>query len=179
MAVINRTPYRNLILTGPMGVGKTGVGRRIQQQMEGSQFFDLEIEIQNREGYSAEQIRATFGLARLRSLENQLVEEMTLRRSCIIAVNGFTLLDPSNLERLRETGPILCLTAALGEILRRVHVTEGGRFHDPNYRAVVVGRLKREGEIARTGLPVLDTTALKMEEVAQRAKTFWLNESDF
>lgn len=179
MAVINRTPYRNLILTGPMGVGKTGIGRRIQQQMEGSQFFDLEIEIQTREGYTAEQIRATFGLARLRSLENQLVEEMTLRRSSIIAVNGFTLLDPANLERLRETGPVLCLTAALGEILRRVHVTEGGRFHDPDYRAIVLGRIKREGEIAKMNLASLDTSNLNLEAAASKAKEFWLNESDF
>jgi shikimate kinase len=178
MPVIGRTPYRNLILTGTIGVGKTGAGRRIAAKLEGATFIDMEIEIQNREGYTPEQIRATFGLSRLRHIESELVQEISLRRSTVIAVSGLTLLDPSNLERLQETGPILCLTTALGEILRRVHVTQGGRFHDPEIRAAIIGRLKREGEVRLLNLPTLDTSRLTIEEVAERATTFWLAQSD-
>ncbi len=178
MPVINRTPYRNLILTGTVGVGKTGVGRRLAQQMEGASFLDLEIELTNREGHTPEKIRETFGLARLRSLENALVEEISLKRSTILAVSGLTLLDPLNLDRLQETGPILCLRADLGEILRRVHVTEGGRFHQSDFRLGLLGRLKRERAVTDLGLSLLDTTNLKIEETVQRAKTFWLQQSD-
>jgi shikimate kinase len=178
MALVNQVPYRNLILTGTMGVGKTRVGRDLHRLMPGSGFWDLEIELQNREGYSPEQIRETFGLARLRSLESQLVEEICLRRSSIIAVNALTLLDPLNLDRLRATGPVLCLRADLGEILRRLHVNMGGRFHDPNYRAGVIGRLKREGAIHELGLMVLDTTRLDLDSTTTQAKQFWLEQAD-
>jgi shikimate kinase len=178
MPVINRTPYRNLILTGTLGTGKTGVGRRISDQMEGAAFIDMEVEIQNREGYTVEQIRETFGLARVRSLENQMVGEITLRRSTVLAISGLTLMEPSNLERLRETGPVLCLTAALGEILRRLHVAQGGRFHDRETRAAAIGRLKREGQVLTLDLPKLDTTGVKIENVVQKAIEFWLSESD-
>jgi len=178
MPVVNRTPYRNLILTGTMGVGKTGAGRLVAQKMDGANFIDLEIEIYQREGYTPEQIRATFGAARLRSVENRLVEEMTLRRSTVLAVGGLVLLDPANRARLRETGPILCLTAALGEILRRLHVLHGGRFHDVEMRSLAIGRLKRESELLRLDLPRFDTTNMTVEAVAQHAITFWMAESD-
>ncbi len=178
MPVINRTPYRNLILTGTTGVGKTGVGREIARHMEDAHFLDLEIELQQRHGNTADEIKERFGIARLRTLESQLVDEISLRRSTIIAVSGLTLLEPQNLERLRETGPVLCLTAQLGEILRRLHVSYGGWFHEIHHRSVILGRIRREKQALELNLPVLDTTGLRMDEVAQQAKTFWLENSD-
>lgn len=178
MPVINRTPYRNLILTGTIGTGKTGVGSRVARSMSGATFVDLEIEIQNREGMTVEQIRETFGQARVRSLEQRLVNEMTLHRSTVIAVSGVTLLDPLNLENLRETGPTLCLTADLGEILRRLHVTHGGRFHEPELRAAFLGRLKRESGVLALDIPQFDTTGVKIEAVAQQVAEFWRAQSD-
>jgi len=178
MPVVNRTPYRNLILTGTAGVGKTNVGRRIAERMDDAHFIDLEIEIQRREGYTPAQIRETFGVARLQSLESNLIEEMTLRRSTIIAASGATLLDSGNLDRLRETGPVLCLVAALGEILRRLHVSQGARFHFPETRAQIIGRLKRERGVLELDLAQLDTTGLGIDQVVQQAADFWLQQSD-
>lgn len=178
MAVINRTPYRNLILTGTTGTGKTGVGRLVATQMEDANFLDMEIELQQRHGYSADEIKERFGIARLRTLESQLVDEMSLRRSTVLAVSGLTLLEAQNLERLRETGPILCLTASLGETLRRLHVAYGGWFQEASNRSMLLGRIKREKKSLELNLPVLDTTGLTMEEVARQAKIFWLEQSD-
>jgi shikimate kinase len=178
MPVINRTPYRNLILTGTMGVGKTTIGQRIAAQMDGAAFVDMEIQIQDREGYTPAQIRETFGEARLRQIESDLIEEITLRRSTVIAISGVTLLETINLDRLRETGPLLCLTAALGEILRRLHVMQGGQFHEVRNRSLALGRLKREGQVRSLNLPSLDTTALDIDETIRQATAFWLEQSD-
>lgn len=178
MPVINRTPYRNLILTGSMGVGKTGIGRLIVQQMKDADFFDLETAIEQREGYSPERIREQFGIARLRSIENEMVHEASLRRSTVMAISGTALLDEANRLRLSETGPVLCLTASLGEILRRLHVTQGGHFHDLNTRAAIIGRLKRERQVLELDIPKLDTTNLKIEEAAKQALEFWMTQSD-
>ncbi len=177
MPVINRIPYRNLILTGYMGVGKTVVGRSIAKQLD-IPFHDIESEIELREGQSAESIRDLFGESRLRTLEAELVREMALVRQAVVVVNGPTLLDTANLERLRETGPVLCLTAVLNEVLRRLHVAQGARFHSPNARATALGRLKREQRVLELALPQLDTTGLTIEVVTERAIQFWMEHAD-
>lgn len=177
MPVINRIPYRNLILTGYMGVGKTAVGRRIAEQL-GIEFYDIENEIQMREGMSAEQIRSLLGESRLKNVESELVSELTLLRSAVITVNGPTMLDSANFDRLRQSGPVLCLSAALNEVLRRMHVARGARFHSPDERAKVLGRLKREMAVLGLELPQLDTTGLPVETVTERAIDFWMTQAD-
>jgi shikimate kinase len=177
MPVINRVPHRNLILTGHMGVGKTAVARTIARQLD-VEYYDLETEIEQREGQSAETIRELFGEARLRTLESQMVKELTLVRSAVIAVNGPTLLDAANLDMLHATGPVLCLTATLDEVLRRLHVARGANFHSPDVRSVALGRLKRERKILEIDLPHLDTTGLSVKIVAERAIQFWMQQSD-
>ncbi len=177
MPVINRIPYRNLVLTGYMGVGKTAVGRTIAQQLD-VPFHDIENEIELREGQSAENIRSLFGESRLRTLETDLIRELVLVRGAVIAVNGPTLLETTNHDRLQATGPILCLTAALNEVLRRLHVAQGARFHNPDARAVALGRLKREMKVLDLELPELDTTGLQVETVTDRAIQFWMEHAD-
>lgn len=177
MPVLNRVPYRNLTLTGHMGVGKTAVARAIAEQLE-IDYYDVENEIALQEGQSAAEIRELFGEARLRTLEAEIVSNLGLVRGAVIAVSGATLLDTTNLETLRGTGPVLCLTAALDEVLRRMHVASGANFHSPDVRSVALGRLKREWRILEVDLPQLDTTSLSVEEAAQRAIQFWRQQAD-
>lgn len=177
MPVINRIPYRNLVLTGYMGVGKTTIARAIAKKLD-VEFFDTENEIELREGQSTENIRSLFGEARLRNLEAEIVREVVLVRSTVITVNGPLLLDSANLERLQQTGPVLCLTAALNEVLRRLHLAQGARFHSPDARAVALGRLKREMRVLELALPQLDTTGLSVESVTERTIQFWMEQAD-
>jgi len=177
MPVINRVPYRNLILTGHTGTGKTSVGRGIARQLE-VEFFDLENEIELREGSSAAQIRELMGEARLRSLEAEVLAELSLVRSAVIVVSATTLTDSGNLEKLRSTGPVLCLTATLNEILRRLHVVQGARFHSPDTRSIALGQLKRERPVLELGLPAMDTTGREVQEVVEQAIQFWMEKAD-
>ena len=167
------TPYHNLILTGYMGIGKVAVGKAIATQL-GVVFVDLDTEIQLREGMPGEEIRQLFGESRLRSLENELCGELSLRRSSVLSISGVTLLDEDNKRRLSNSGPILVLTCALNEILRRLHVNQGARFHDPKVRSAALTQIRREQQIHRVaGLPTLDTTALTSDQIAEQAITFW------
>lgn len=177
MPVLNRIPYRNLVLTGHMGAGKTTIGRAIATKLE-VELYDVDNEIELQEKQSLESIRELFGESRIRTLENAYIRELVLVRSSVIVVNGPTLLEAANLDILRNLGPILCLTAALNEVLRRLHVARGANFHNPAVRSVALGKLKRERRVLELDLPQLDTTALPADEVAERAIQFWMQQSD-
>jgi shikimate kinase len=170
------TPYHNLILTGYMGGRKLNVVRLVAQQA-GVPFVDLETEIQLREGSTPDDIRQLFGESRLRSIENTLCREFALQRGAVVSVNGPALLDITNRERLVASGPILVLTCALNEVLRRLYVSQGARFHDPKVRAAALNHIRREQQVLQIReLPTLDTTYLSLEQVADKAIEFWFQQ---
>jgi shikimate kinase len=167
------TPYHNLILTGYMGVGKVTVGRLISTKLN-VPFIDLETEIQLREGMPSDDIRALYGESRLKALEDESTHELSLRRSSVLSISGPTLLDLASRERLMSSSIVLVLTCALGEILRRLHASQGARFHDPRVRAVALNQVRRERQIHQlAGLETLDTTHFTVEQIADHAIMFW------
>jgi len=173
MTFLLPAPYHNLILTGQIGVGRVTIGRQIAKEV-GAPFFDMDTELQLREGKPSEEIRQLFGEARVRSLEDELCRELALRRGAVLSVNGPTLLEENNRARLGNSGPILVLTCALNEILRRLHSSQGTRFHDPRVRSAALYVIRRERQIHQLpDLPTLDTTVLSVEEVAQKCVAFW------
>ncbi len=172
--IFDSAPYQNLILTGPMGVGKTTIGRAVAHQLN-TGFFDLENEILAREGQSANAIRETFGEARLKALEADAIRDLTLRRNSVITISGPAMLDDLNRARLMESGVVLCLTCALDEILRRVYVARGAWFHNPANRGTLLSRLKRELRVATLDLPKLETTDLSIDAATEAVREFWLS----
>lgn len=171
--IFDSAPYQNLILTGSMGVGKTTIGRMVAQQLD-TEFIDLENIILEREGQSADDIRETFGEARLKALEADAIRDLTLRRNAVITISGPAVMDEVNRARLTDSGVVLCLTCALNEILRRIYVARGAWFHNPANRGVMLSRLKRELRIVTLDLPQLDTSQLSVDEAADAVREFWL-----
>ncbi len=177
MTLAAAIPYHNLILTGHMGVGRNTVGRLIAKQL-GVLFIDLETEIQMREKLPGDEIRQLYGESRLHAIESELCRELSLRRGCVLSISGPTLLDEDNRERLMNSGPVLVLTCALNEILRRLYANQGARFHDPKVRSTMIYQVRRERQIAQiAGLPTLDTTSLTVDQVAEHAIAFWKENS--
>ena len=166
-------PYHNLLLTGHIGIGRVTVGRLIARQL-GVQFIDLDTEVQLRENMPPEEIRTLFGESRLRAIEDVICREFSLRRGAVLSVSGPTLLEESIRERLLNSGPMLILSCGLNEILRRMHASQGARFHDPKVRSLALYQIRREKQIEQLpAMPRLDTTKLTMEEVAEKAIEFW------
>jgi shikimate kinase len=166
-------PYFNLILVGTAGGRLIPTGKIIAERIK-VRFIALDLEIHAREGYSPDDLRTLFGIARLRRIEAELSHELALQRGAIIGINSGTLIDRDTHDRLAESGAILALTCALNETLRRLYVGQGAHFQDPKVRAIALDAIRRDHMALRVAnVAALDTTRLSVEQVADRALAFW------
>ncbi|MFQ5655926.1 MAG: shikimate kinase [Candidatus Methylomirabilales bacterium] len=159
---------RNIILTGMMGTGKTTVGRYIAENLQ-VPFYDLDELIEEKSGLSIPTIFRERGETLFRTLEREVVSDVSEQKGCIIATGGGTIADPENLRRLSSHGEVICLTAEPERISERVE----GMDHRPLlWHADRLDRIREVMQIrapiyAQVGEPI-DTTNLSIEEVAAR-----------
>ncbi|GAB4322850.1 MAG: hypothetical protein Kow00117_11560 [Phototrophicales bacterium] len=173
MSVFLPFSERNLIITGYIGPDQPMLGKEIANRLKMS-YVNLEAEIATRMDMPVDEIRTYFGETRLRAIEAEIVGEAVLRRSSVIRVSGRTLIQGNNLERLRETGPIFCLTVSLDAMLRRLHIHMGARYHNPKDRALAIGELKREWAIRDAeGIHEIDTTDMTDEDIIKTLVGIW------
>jgi shikimate kinase len=108
----------NIALIGFMGTGKTAVGRRLAAAT-GREFLELDDAIGEKAGMAVPEIFRREGEAGFRQREAAAVAEAAGRRNTVIACGGGVVLTTININRLRESGRIVLLTAARGVILKR------------------------------------------------------------
>lgn len=110
----------NVYLVGPMGSGKTAVGRRLATLL-GLTFLDSDAEIEKRTGVDIRFIFEKEGEARFREREREVIADLTARDGVVLATGGGVVLDPSNRERLTTTGTVVYLQASVDTQLERTH----------------------------------------------------------
>ncbi len=82
----------NIFLVGPMGAGKTTVGRRLAE-LRGLQFADSDHEIEQRTGVDIAFIFEKEGEAGFRKREKQVIAELTAGQGLVLATGGGAVLD--------------------------------------------------------------------------------------
>jgi shikimate kinase len=173
MALYLPVSDQNLILTGYIGPNQPMLGRQIAERLR-LPFVNIEQQIADRVGLPIDEIRIYYGETRLKSIEAEIISEAMLRRSTVIRVSGRTLLNGDAYTRLRQTGPVLCLSIGLDAMLHRLHIALGARFHNPQERALALGELKREWAVrALEGIHEIDATYLEEEQVIETIINRW------
>jgi len=114
---------RNVYLIGPMGSGKTAVGRRLATLL-GIEFIDSDAEIEKRTGVDVRYIFEKEGEARFRERERDVIADLTALEGVVIATGGGVILDPANRERLAKTGTVVYLETTVDTLVRRTKSTK-------------------------------------------------------
>jgi shikimate kinase len=109
---------RNVYLIGPMGSGKTAVGRRLAALL-GKEFFDSDAEIEKRTGVDIRYIFEKEGEVRFREREREVIADLTALPDVVVATGGGVILDPKNRERLAATGVVVYLETGIDTLVRR------------------------------------------------------------
>ena len=115
-----------IALTGFMGTGKSVVGIILAEQT-GKQFIELDAVIEQQAGMSIPEIFRTEGEIMFREREITAVKSVAGRTNVVIACGGGVVLNMINIERLRKTCTIVCLTASPPVILERTLRQTGDR----------------------------------------------------
>lgn len=112
-------PSSNLFLVGPMGAGKSTIGRRLAQHYD-LPFIDLDEEMERRNGVSIALIFELEGEPGFRCRESRLIEELSCREGVVLATGGGAVLAESNRRLLRERGFVLYLSATVAQQIARL-----------------------------------------------------------
>lgn len=108
-----------VFLVGPMGSGKTTLGRRVAEQL-GLTFIDCDEEIERRTGASVNLIFDIEGETGFRTRETALLRELAQRDGVLIATGGGVIQSEENREILRDRGFVVWLPTTVSQQLRRL-----------------------------------------------------------
>lgn len=108
----------NLILCGMMGSGKTTVGKKLAECIDG-RWLDTDEIIEVRYGEISE-LFERYGEEYFREKETETVEELAKMDGLVISTGGGLLLKEENAELFKENGIIIFLRATLNTLVERL-----------------------------------------------------------
>ena len=109
---------QRVFLVGPMGAGKTTIGKFLARQLK-LDFADTDAEIEERTGADIPWIFDVEGEQGFRDREQQVVEEMTQWDRLVLATGGGVVMRPENRRALASRGFVVYLHATVDEQVRR------------------------------------------------------------
>ncbi len=162
--------FKNIILTGFMGVGKTRVGTQLAKDL-GYLFIDIDSMIEADQQRAITSIFAEFGEPYFREVEARVIHEVTQREGQVVSTGGGAVIADRNREAFKKSGFVVCLTATPEVIYERIiHET-----HRPLLQTA--DPLKKIRELLESRAPfyaqadvTIDTSEKSVEEVIQTIK---------
>jgi len=109
---------RNVFIVGPMGAGKTTVGKLLADEL-GLEFLDSDKEIEDRTGADIGWIFDVEGETGFRKREAAMIDELTARSGVLVATGGGAVLLEKNRKRLVSRGTVIYLNAPLEQQIER------------------------------------------------------------
>lgn len=140
---MKKAPYQNIYLIGPMGAGKSSVGRFLASELDMC-FYDSDEEIEKRTGVDIGWIFDIEGEEGFRKREMTVISELVCLSNVVLATGGGTVLSHENQELLQKHGTIIFLDVSLNyQQNRTVNESRRPLLRVPNREEVLV-RLHEE-----------------------------------
>jgi shikimate kinase len=109
---------RNIFLIGPMGSGKTAVGRQLARLYRYA-FLDSDADIEAKTGVDIAFIFEKEGEAGFRVRERESIERLTRLDGIVLATGGGAVIHPDNRRVLAERGAVVYLETSIEQQLER------------------------------------------------------------
>jgi shikimate kinase len=116
---MTKAKNNNIFLVGPMGAGKSSVGRYLSKQL-GMNFYDSDEEVEKRTGVDLGWIFDVEGDEGFRKREAAVIADLAKCTHIILATGGGTVMTPENCTTLAARGTVIYLEVTLGYQQARV-----------------------------------------------------------
>jgi shikimate kinase len=110
---------RSIFLVGPMGSGKTAVGKALAKLCQ-FEFLDSDSEIERRTGVDIPLIFEKEGEAGFRARERDVIADLTARPRVVLSTGGGAVLSPESRELLHARGFVVYLKTSVSQQAVRV-----------------------------------------------------------
>jgi shikimate kinase len=162
----------NIVLVGPMGSGKTSVGRRLACVLK-RDFFDSDFEIVSRTGVSIDHIFDVEGEKGFRVRESEVLIDLCAITNVVIATGGGIVVKQRNREILKNNSFVVYLSSSIEQLVKRTShsktrpLLERSTDREKTLRDIVDARDDFYTEVADV---VIDTTGKKLYAIINEIK---------
>jgi len=161
------TTSKNIVLVGPMGSGKTTVGRRLAHELN-QDFFDTDHEIIDKTGVTIDHIFDIEGEEGFRERESKILENLCQMSNIILATGGGIVILPRNRKILKNSGLVVYLSSSVNQLLKRTAKSKTRPLleNSSDRRKTITELLEaRDVYYREVASFVVDTTGKKLHEV--------------
>ncbi|MDF2866689.1 MAG: aroK [Gammaproteobacteria bacterium] len=168
----------NIFLIGPMGVGKSTIGRRLADELK-RDFYDSDHEIEVRCGVDINWIFDLEGEEGFRQREQQIIADLVNLNDIVLATGGGAAATPANRDILSAKGVVIYLYASIEQQLARLSndtkrpvlqratdlptaVRQLHEVRDPQYRSIADWTFNTDGRSIKLVVDeIIDTVVYK------------------
>lgn len=109
----------NIFLIGPMGAGKSTIGRQLAEEINYS-FIDSDKIISERTGVDIPTIFEFEGEKGFRKREEEILAELVINKHTVLATGGGAILNTTVRKLLKQHGFVIYLKTTVAEQLKRI-----------------------------------------------------------
>ncbi|GEA10149.1 shikimate kinase AroK [Alteromonas sp. KUL49] len=109
---------RNIFLVGPMGAGKSTIGRHLADELH-LEFFDSDQEIERRSGADIAWIFDLEGEDGFRKREENVINDLTDKQGIVLATGGGSVVNKAVRNRLSARGIVVYLQTTIDKQVAR------------------------------------------------------------
>ena len=163
----------NIFIVGPMGSGKSTVGKIISDELF-LNFFDTDDEIESRTGASIDWIFDLEGEEGFRKRESSILEEMVKQNSIVLSTGGGIILSDSNREMLSSRGTVFYLSTPISVQIERTSKDKDRPLLKNGDPKEILTRLQKERKDLYESVSdhIIDTENKSSQEVASEIINF-------
>ncbi len=157
----------NIFLVGPMGAGKSAVGRQLARALH-LDFVDSDDEVERRTGVDIPFIFEKEGEAGFRKRETAAIDDLSKRDKIVLATGGGAVVSPENRNHLGGRGFVIYLyTSVDQQVARTARGRERPLLENGDRRQVLEELLAVRDPLYREIADlVVDTDGRKVRSVA-------------